>query len=74
MKKQIRILLALLLIALMALFACGKGDVETNTENSSQSTEDNAAPKVTMKSRYIFTNDIAKLTDFSSLVNGGLSI
>ena len=48
----------------------GKGDSTNGTEQGGTETTvtDKTAPKVTMKQRYIFTNDIASLSDLSVLV------
>lgn len=64
------IVLAVILIGSIALSAFGKNDATAdNTQNGTENvTADANAPKVVMKLRYIFTNDIAKLSDFSSMI------
>lgn len=67
MKKTI--LTAVLVVGVAcSLLGCGKNaaaDTETNTEDI---LVDTVAPNETIKQRYIFINDIAKITDFSSIV------
>ena len=66
MKKKRRIFV-ILLVAALALSACGKTDIENNTENNTENTvSDTKPPKVEVKTRYVFTNDITKLSDLAS--------
>ena len=60
--------LAGILIISIALSAFGKKDATAdNTQNGTENvTVDADAPKVVMKQRYVFTNDITKLSDFHS--------
>lgn len=62
--------LAGILIISIALSAFGKKDATAdNTQNGTENvTVDADAPKVVMKQRYVFTNDITKLSDFSSMI------
>lgn len=64
------IVLAVILLGSIALSTFGKNDATAdNTQNGTENvTVDTNAPKVVMKLRYIFTNDIAKLSDFSSMI------
>lgn len=43
-------------------------DIEPTFDSSEVIVEDTTAPEVVLKERYIFTNDIAKLEDFTSMI------
>lgn len=62
--------LAVILIISIALSLFGKKDATAdNTQNGTENvTVDADAPKVVMKQRYVFTNDITKLSDFSAMI------
>lgn len=62
--------LAVILIGSIAFSALGGKDKNPDsTEGGTETTvTDKTAPEVKMKQRYIFTNDIAALTDFSNML------
>lgn len=66
------IVLVILVVILIAstITACGTKDKENDgfVATETESFTDTVAPKVTMKKRYIFTNDVIKLNDFSAIV------
>ena len=74
MNKTAIIVAAVLAVILLGSIALsifgGNGDSTNGTEQGGTETTvtDKTAPKVTMKQRYIFTNDIASLSDLSVLV------
>lgn len=65
------VLLVILIGSILALLIGGGKDADKNKENglgTESTVTDTEAPNVTMKVRYIFTNDITKLTDVSGIV------
>ena len=57
--KNVVLTVVLIIAVACSLYGCGK-NVATDTESNAQDTiVDTIAPKVTMKQRYIFTNDIS---------------
>lgn len=51
-----------------SLIGCGKNTADDTEKNTQDTVVDTTAPAETIKQRYIFTNDITKITDYTSIV------